>query len=346
LIALHNDVQKKEKIMKLNHIMKKIVPVFSIVLLTLFSCSSDDNDNPAVSQTPASSDQTIVDIAVADGRFTTLVAALGAAGLVETLQDDGPFTVFAPTDDAFAALPAGTVDALLEPANKSQLTEILTYHVFSGDVMASDAVALAGSSVSMLNGIEMRIDVDNGQVVLNQNGNRKATVIITDIVASNGVIHVIDAVLDPDDGRKNIVETAMAAGNFTTLVAALQAAELDDALAGTVPFTVFAPTDDAFALLPAGTIDTLLDPANKDTLINILTYHVIAGKVLAADAIALDGSSATMLNKDEMMIDVVSGSVVLNLGGNRQATVTKTDIRCSNGVIHVIDAVLDPADSP
>lgn len=332
--------------MKIKRKSNKLYGVVGLALLgaVLFGCSSDD-DEPAVLQNPAEV-RNIVEIAIDDGRFTTLVAALQEADLVDDLEGEGPFTVFAPTDDAFAALPAGTVDALLQPANRDALIDILTYHVFDGEVMAADAVALAGSSVAMLNGTEMKIDVDGGFVVLNLGGNREAVVTITDIEAANGVIHVIDTVLDPNDGRKNVVETAVGAGDFTTLVAALQAAELDDDLSGAGPFTVFAPTDDAFGLLPAGTVATLLEPANKNLLIDILTYHVIAGKVLAADAVALDGSSATMLNGGAMAIDVVGGEVILNLGGNRQATVTVTDIRCTNGVIHVIDAVLDPGDAP
>jgi uncharacterized surface protein with fasciclin (FAS1) repeats len=153
---------------------------------------------------------------------------------------------------------------------------------------------------------------------------------------------------DADNGAAlgNIVQTAVADGRFTTLVAALGAAELADDLAGDGPFTVFAPTDDAFALLPAGTVDFLLLPANQALLIDILTYHVYAGNVLAADAIALDGQTVTMLNGEGMTIDVVGGNVVLNLGGNREATVIITDVLCSNGTIHVIDAVLDPADAP
>lgn len=152
---------------------------------------------------------------------------------------------------------------------------------------------------------------------------------------------------DDDDGgpTQNIVEIAIANGNFTTLVAALQAAELDDDLQGTGPFTVFAPTDDAFAALPAGTVADLLLPENQDTLVDILLYHVFSGCVLAADAIALDGNSVDMLNEGNMSIDVEEGSVILNQGGDREAEVVFTDVLCSNGVIHVIDAVLNPDDS-
>jgi uncharacterized surface protein with fasciclin (FAS1) repeats len=138
----------------------------------------------------------------------------------------------------------------------------------------------------------------------------------------------------------------VANGNFSTLVAALQAAELDDELTGSGPFTVFAPTDDAFNRLPAGTVDFLLEPANQATLIDVLLYHVYDGSVLSPAAITLDGQSVTMLNDGTMSIDLVGGELELNVGGNRPATVTITDVLCSNGVIHVIDAVLDPTDSP
>lgn len=138
----------------------------------------------------ADSGKDIVDTAVAAGDFTTLAAALGAAGLVETLKGPGPFTVFAPTDAAFAKLPAGTVETLLKPENKDQLTAILTYHVVPGAVMAADVVTLTGAKT--VNGADVAIKVDGGTVMVNE-----ATVTATDIVATNGVIHVIDTVLLP-----------------------------------------------------------------------------------------------------------------------------------------------------
>lgn len=135
--------------------------------------------------------QTIVDIAAADGRFTTLVAAVKAAGLVETLQSEGPFTVFAPTDDAFAALPEGTVESLLLPENREQLVSILTYHVVAGKVMAADVVEL--TEAETVQGQNVSIRVEDGNVYVDD-----AQVIITDIEASNGVIHVIDQVILPE----------------------------------------------------------------------------------------------------------------------------------------------------
>lgn len=138
----------------------------------------------------------IVDIAISDGRFKTLVAALKAAGLVDTLKEKGPFTVFAPTDEAFAKLPSGTLDELLKPENKETLANILTYHVTPGKVLAADAMKLDGKEVTMVNGDKVKIEVKDNSVYING-----AKVIITDIMAKNGVIHVIDAVIMPSEDK-------------------------------------------------------------------------------------------------------------------------------------------------
>ncbi len=284
--------------------------------------------------TPAPQD--IVDIAVADGRFTTLVAAVQAAGLVDTLKGEGPFTVFAPTDDAFAKLPAGTVEDLLKPENLETLQNILLYHVVPGKVMAADVVDLDGQMVdTALEGKQLMVSVKDGKVYLNDN----VEVIITDVEASNGVIHVIDTVLLPPADLADIVDTAVADGRFTTLVAAVQAAGLVDTLKGEGPFTVFAPTDDAFAKLPAGTVEDLLKPENLETLQNILLYHVVPGKVMAADVVGLDGQMVdTALEGKQLMVSVKDGKVYLN----DNVEVIITDVEASNGVIHVIDTVLLP----
>lgn len=136
------------------------------------------------------SDKNIVDTAVANGNFMTLAAALGAAGLVTTVSGLGPFTVFAPTDAAFAKLPAGTVEDLLKPENKAKLTAILTYHVVAGKFMAADVVKL--SEAKTVNGTMLKVKVNGGNVMIND-----AKVTSTDIAASNGVIHVIDSVVLP-----------------------------------------------------------------------------------------------------------------------------------------------------
>jgi len=271
----------------------------------------------------------IVDTAVADGRFTTLVTAVQAAGLVDALKGEGPFTVFAPTDDAFAALPEGTVESLLKPENIEQLKSILLYHVVEGKVMAADVAGL--SSAPTLLGKDLAVKMDMGNVYINE-----AKVILTDIETSNGVIHVIDSVLLPPADMLDIVDTAVADGRFTTLVAAVQAAGLVDTLKGDGPFTVFAPTDEAFAKLPAGTIDTLLKPENIEQLKNILLYHVVSGKVMAADVVTL--TSADTVLGQPVTIKVQDGKVYLN----DTVQVIITDVEASNGVIHVIDTVLLP----
>ena len=274
----------------------------------------------------------IVDTAVAAGSFNTLVAAVDAAGLVETLKGDGPFTVFAPTDDAFAALPEGTVEALL--ADIPALTNILLYHVVPGKVMAADVVGLDSADTAA--GLPVAISVDGDKVMI---GN--AQVVTTDIETSNGVIHVVDAVILPPaeeaaEEAMDIVDTAVAAGSFNTLVAAVDAAGLVETLKGDGPFTVFAPTDEAFAALPEGTVEALL--ADIPALTNILLYHVVPGKVMAADVVGLD--SADTAAGLPVAISIEGDKVMI---GNAQ--VLTTDVETSNGVIHVVDAViLPPAD--
>ncbi|HRQ38477.1 MAG TPA: fasciclin domain-containing protein [Chloroflexota bacterium] len=332
--------------------MKRITFFTLLLVFTLFlaACGGTTTTETATATTPAQPTTTavvmpteepeveemagnsIVDIAVGDGRFTTLVTAVTAAGLAETLAGDGPFTVFAPTDDAFAALPEGTIEALLADP-QGALTDVLLYHVVSGAVPAEAVVGL--DSATTINGEDVAIAVQDGNVRLNES----ATVIITDIMADNGVIHVIDAVLLPPsmaaEEKPSIAEIAVENGNFTTLVAALEAAGLVDTLAGEGSFTVFAPTDAAFAALPEGTVEALLaDP--QGALTQILTYHVVDGAVYAADVVNL--SAAPTLQGEEIAITVEGSAVYLN----DSVAVITTDIEASNGVIHVIDAVLIP----
>lgn len=269
----------------------------------------------------------IVDTAVNAGSFNTLAAALQAADLVDALKGDGPFTVFAPTDEAFAALPEGTVEMLLKPENKALLTAILTYHVVPGELMAEDVVK-AGKLVT-LNGQKLDLTAE-GSVMIDD-----ATVTATDIETSNGVIHVIDKVIMPS--TQNIIETAVEAGSFQTLAAALQAAELIETLQGEGPFTVFAPTDEAFAALPEGTVENLLKPENKATLAAVLTYHVVPGRVYAVDAVAA-GEAQTVQGSD-IKISVKDGKAYVN-----DAEIIATDIDTTNGVIHVINKVILPSE--
>lgn len=275
--------------------------------------------------------KSVVDIAVANKDFSTLVAAVKAAGLVETLSGKGPFTVFAPTNAAFAKLPKGTVESLLKPENKDQLVSILTYHVVPGKVMASDVVKI--DEAKSVQGQMIKVDVKDGSVILN--GSSK--VVKTDIVGSNGVIHVIDSVILPSAGSpKTIAELAIETESLSTLVAAVKAAGLVDTLKGEGPFTVFAPTNEAFAKLPAGTVESLLKPENVDKLKQILLYHVVPGKVMAADVVKV--KAAKSVQGEPIAVEVVDGAVKLN----QNSKVISTDIDASNGVIHVIDSVILP----
>ena len=268
----------------------------------------------------------IVDTAVQAGSFNTLAAALQAAGLVEALKGTGPFTVFAPTDEAFGKLPKETIESLLKPENKKQLIGILTYHVVNGEVPAKKVLGLAGATT--LNGQRIDIQVDGNDVTVDG-----AKVLKTDIVCSNGIIHVIDSVILPSSD--NIPTTATKAGKFNTLLAAAKAAGLVDALSAEGPLTVFAPTDEAFSKLPAGTVESLLKPENRDKLAGILKYHVVSGRVYSDAAVA--AKTAKTLQGQPIKIGVENGKAMIN-----NANLLKTDIDASNGVIHVIDAVLLP----
>lgn len=279
----------------------------------------------------------IVDTAVGAGTFKTLVAAVQAAGLVETLKGAGPFTVFAPSDEAFAKLPEGLVGELVKPENKAVLTQILTYHVVAGNLQSSELIH-SNRAPRTVQGERLSIYKSAKGVMVN-----KSIVTAANILTTNGVIHVIDSVLLPKGIKLpkvppkpvDIVDTAVAAGSFKTLVAAVQAAGLVETLKGTGPFTVFAPTDAAFAKVDKATLAKLLLPENKAALVRVLTYHVVAGAVKAADVVKL--TSAKTVEGNEVKITVTDGKVMVD-----NANVTATDVIASNGVIHIIDAVLLP----
>ncbi len=299
---------------------------------------------------------TIVEVAVESGSFPTLVAAVQAAGLVDVLNSEGPFTVLAPTEEAFAAALAAlnvTAEELL--ANTELLTAVLTYHVLPLEAPADVVVSLDGQSVATVNGAEIAITIEGDSVMINN-----ATVVATDIEASNGIIHVIDTVLLPpamtetaaddqaeqaeeamnetEDMLGTVVEVAVESGSFPTLVAAVQAAGLVEVLSGEGPFTVLAPTEEAFAAALAAldvTAEDLL--ANTELLTAVLTYHVLPLEAPADVVVSLDGQSVATVNGAEIAITIEGDSVMIN-----NATVVATDIEASNGIIHVIDTVLLP----
>lgn len=271
----------------------------------------------------------IVKVAEQAGKFKTLLTAAKAAGLVHALQETGPLTVFAPTDNAFATLPAETLMDLLKPENKERLATILKYHVVPTKVAAKDAVQL--ETAKTLAGDSLRISIRDGRLAVND-----ANVVINDLEASNGIIHVIDKVLLPP--ASDIVATAAATPNLKTLVAAVQAAGLVETLQGKGPFTFLAPSDKAFAKLPHGTLESLLKPENKPKLQAILKYHVLPGRRTSQDVAHWSGTRTI----DGNLVKITS-SHALKFNSSK---VVQADINASNGIIHVIDTVLMPPTKP
>ena len=308
-----------------------MIKIKALLLITcsiffIQACNDSDDEVPVA---------TIVDVAKANGNFTTLIAALEATGLDETLSDtNSTYTVFAPTDAAFALLGDDAITSLLNDTDT--LSNILTYHVINGEVSSVAAEAAVGITVEMVNGDSIGISLDGDNLLVNT-----ATVTTVDIETDNGIIHVIDAVLMPPAAKgtpmDNIVETAVAAGNFTTLVSVLEATELDDVLANEdSTFTVFAPTDAAFAMIDEETLGLLLD--NPNVLASILLQHVVAGvEVDSVDAYALNGTSVATASQATIDVSINASTDMLLFGG---ANVISKDIYTSNGVIHVIDAVV------
>jgi len=302
--------------------MKRII---SLVAVLAVAAAAVGGTGPASAGTRASKVD-IVQTAVAAGQFRTLASLLQKAGLVDTLATGGPFTVFAPTDAAFAKVPKATLDALA--ADPAKLKAVLLYHVVPGRVTAADVVKL--TSAKTAEGRSLGIKVVNGSVFVDG-----AQVTTPDVEATNGVIHVIDSVLIPKEATapKTIVQTAVAAGSFKTLASLLKKAGLVGTLQGKGPFTVFAPTDAAFAKLPKATLAALAK--NKAKLRSVLLYHVVKGNVSAAKVVTL--RSAKTLNGKAVSIRVNGGNVLV--GGAR---VTTADVKASNGVIHVVNKVLIP----
>lgn len=279
-------------------------------------------------------DQDIVEIAVGNQDFSILVAALQKAELVEALQADGPFTVFAPTNSAFEKLLNGLDISAEDLLNHPQLKEVLLYHVVSGKVLSTDLSN--GMMAPTLSGETIKVDLSSG-VKIND-----SSVITADVMATNGVIHIIDSVLVPSTFKLNpepevpatVVDIALSNSDFSMLVSLLQKADLVSALQGEGPFTVFAPTNAAFEKLLAALNISASDLMNQPDLAKVLLYHVVSGKVMSTDL--SDGLEAPTLNGESVKFDLSSGVKV------NESSVAAADIEAGNGVIHVIDTVLVP----
>lgn len=352
-----------------------IVALVAAFAMLVAACSSSTEDTTTTTAPPAEESTSVLDLAVEAGQFSTLIAAIEAAGLVETLEGEGPFTVLAPTDaafeEAFEALGI-TAEELL--ADTDTLTAILTYHVIPQEADSQLVATLDGQSVATVNGQSVNISVVDGQIMVDA-----ATVVSADLEADNGIVHVINGVLLPPDiaealgvaGPEETTTTTMAettttteapeptiaeivaelaAGDpaeFTILLAALETAGLVEALNNPDDeLTVFAPTDAAFAAALETLGITAEELLASEDLPAILTYHVAPGVFDAATVIgAAPIPELPTLNPDATLnVQVIDGSVVINdgadpLGGG---TVIQADVFASNGVIHVIDAVLLP----
>ena len=268
----------------------------------------------------------VYDIVANSSDHTTLELAIDTCGLTSTLQGAGTFTLFAPTDAAFSALPQGTIGALLN--DLPQLKDILLHHVVGDSVMSG--MLSNNQIVTTLLGTDLTVTINsNGDVFIDN-----AQVIIADIIADNGVVHVIDAVLLPSATSMSIYDIVKESAVHTTLQTAIDACGLDGVLQGPGPFTLFAPTDAAFNLLPAGTVTALLNDLPQ--LTDILKHHVVGDSVMSG--MLSNNQIVTTLLGTDLTVMINSNGVFID-----NAQVTIADIVAENGVVHVIDAVLLPS---
>jgi uncharacterized surface protein with fasciclin (FAS1) repeats len=304
--------------------IKSLCVVGAVAMLS--ACGGSDDPPPNIVQTLQ-----------ADPQYSILVEAVAAADLVETLNGSGPFTVFAPTNTAFASLLTElgvTKEQLL--ANTELLTAVLTYHVLPSSV--PKASVPLGKAIGTVQGGIFKIDSVGADLIVTDGRNRTSKITATDLGASNGVIHTIDKVILPAD--KNIVQTAQGIPDFSILVEAVVAAELVEALSAAGPLTVFAPTNAAFAaLLEELGVSKEALLANKPLLTAVLTYHVLDGRVLKADVPV--GPAIETLQGETFTVDA---TLTITDQRGRTAGIVTTDVLTSNGVIHVIDKVILPAE--
>ena len=307
------------------------IMVLAIVSISFVSCS-DNADTPV--------DNTITGIASKNPDFSILVQALTKAELATTLQGTGPFTVFAPTNAAFTAFLATTPYATINDVPKATLTQILLNHVVSGAVKSTDlstgyVKTLAKGTASSTNALSMFVNTAGGAVKLNG----VATVTTANIIASNGVIHVVDKVI----GLPTVVTHATANPNFTSLVGALTSAgqpNFVSILSGVGPFTVFAPTNDAFTALNTELAPGGIASVSAANLTKVLQYHVVSGNVLAASL--TEGQIVPTLQTPQTFTIQLTGGAKIKDANNRISNIVATDVQCSNGVIHVLNKVLLP----
>ena len=315
--------------------MSNLVKLLSLLVLCLnlafvTSCNDDEEVTPDPEPT-----NTIVDIATGDANFSSLVAALQRADLVTTLQG-GEYTVFAPTNAAFETFLNGTP---LDQVPVETLTQILLNHVVAGTVRSTDLtngyVGTSAKESTTDNAISLLVNTDSGVKL-----NGDVTVTSADIDADNGVVHVVDKVI----AVPTVVDLAVQ-GDFSILVAALTRADLTTDFVGTLngdgPFTVFAPTDQAFVdLLNSNNDWNTLDDIPVATLEAVLKYHVVAGANVLSSTLQ-DNQMVTTFEGSDFTINTTNGATITD-GQGGVSTIVATDVQCGNGVVHVIDKVILP----
>ncbi len=310
--------------------MKKFTTMFTLMFLMLTSLVSKS--------------ETVADVIAESANHQILEAALTEANLLSVLQGEGPFTVFAPTDDAFVALLNELGIESLTQVDSATLVSVLKMHVLSGKVMSSDLSE--GLTAETLLGQELMFSLDGGAKIMDPNG-RISNITTADIEAQNGVVHVIDTVILPDQRPETVVDIATGNDAFSILVAALTREDLTTdfvaALSGEGPFTVFAPTNAAFAALLDELGASSLDDIDAATLEAVLQMHVLSGKVMSSDI--SEGLTAETLLGQKLMFSLDGGAKIMDPNG-RISNITAADIEAQNGVVHVIDTVILPDQRP
>ncbi len=313
--------------MKIRFAPFQFLPLFfaGILLSGLVSCKK-------IQSTP---EQTITGVVTTNQSFSLLASAVQKAGLAQTLNGTGPFTVFAPNNDAFQA--SGITSTTINALSADQLKAILLYHTLTSKVPAANVPVGPNAAVATAGGDSIYLTKNSNGVFVNG-----VKVVQADVAASNGVIHAIGNVLMPPVG--NLVATAQSDTSFTYLVAAVLRASQGSTnvaavLSGTGPFTVFAPTNQAFRNAGFPTIASI-QAADPNTLATILTYHVVAGRVFSSDL--TNGAMPATLNGEMVTINLSNGATVKGKGNSSASNISKTNIVATNGVVHVIDQVLLP----
>ena len=318
-------------IMKIRTSLKKFAgATFAFAFLALNTACNDDESTPMVPQ-----QKTIATIVSENADFSLLKAAVTKANLGETLNGTGPFTVFAPNNQAFAA--SGISQSTINSLSESALSDILLYHTLASKVMAADVPAGPNAEVTTVGGDKIYVTKDSRGVFVNG-----WKVNAADIAASNGVIHSIERVLMPP--TQNIVQMAQGNANLSYLVAAvLRASEgstnVANVLATTNNLTVFAPTNQAFINAGFPTIASI-ESADPNTLASILTYHVIAARAFSSDL--SNGQTLSTVNGGNLMVALGNQATIKGNGNNTPSVITSVNMLATNGVVHLIDRVLLP----